>query len=196
MGGSKSGGSSTTINQPLTKKQYDPTGYKYREQLLPKLYGKYDIGLTPREIAQYRGQGIADIERTYGSGLRSLRENLIRGGIAPSDGAFAESVGDLLRDRTGARANLNAAIMGQDIATKQMNLQNLLNLIADAGAIGTAATTQTYTMPGQSPIKGALGGALGGGIGGAALGSIPALSPYTIPLAVGGAVLGGLGGLL
>ena len=195
MGGSKGGGSSTTVNTPLTKQQYDPTGYAYREKLLPKLFDKYDTGLTDKEMSYYRGLGVGDVEKTYGAGMKTLKENLARTGMGPGDGAYAESILDMMRDKLGARAGVGVDLTGKDIGMKQQNLQNLLSLIADSGVAGTAASTQTVSGGGGSTAKGVLGGALSGGMGGLALGSTAALNPYMWPLAIGGAVLGGLGGL-
>lgn len=197
MGGSKPA-SQTTTNTPLTKQQYDPTGYKYREELLPKLASKYDLGLTDKEKSYYRGAALGDVNKAFGSGQKVLRENFARSGIGPNDGAFAESLADLLREKTVSQAGVGTDITGKDIAMKQQNLQNLLSLIADTGAVGTAGSTTTSTGPQSSTAKNAIGGLLGGGLGGLGLASslgLGASNPAFWPVIAGGAVLGGLGGL-
>lgn len=201
MGGSKGGGSSTTTNVPLTKQQYDPTGYAYREKLLPKLFDKYDTGLSDKEMSYYRGQGVEGVENTYGAGMKTLKENLARAGMGPGDGAYAESILDLVRQKLGARAGVDTDLTGKDIGMKQQNLQNLSNLIADSGTVGSGGSTQTVSGTGGSGVKSVLGGALSGGMGGLGLmgglakAGVLGANPSMWPWALGGAVLGGLGGL-
>src|SRR5512139_1910853 len=112
MGGGGSQPSSTTVSTPLTKKQYDPTGYKYRENLLPKLQAKYDTGLTNQEKSYYRGQGLGEVESNYGAGMKQLQENFARAGIGPNDGAFAESILDMIRNKTIDRSRVGVDLTG------------------------------------------------------------------------------------
>lgn len=194
MSGSKGGGTSTTTSTPLTKEQYDPYGYAYRKLLFPKLYDKYDQGLSDEEKSYYRGQGLGEVEKAYSASEKGLRENLARTGIGPGDGASAESIADLLRQKLIGRAGVGTDLIGKDIGTKQQNLVNLMNLISDSGMVGTSgSTTKQEANQGSTVgnvIKGSLGGALGGWGLGSSIGSIG--GPWG---ALGGAVLGGLGGL-
>lgn len=158
-GGSSGGGGTTTTNtsnQSLPWSGYVPpeTYAAYRE-MMPKLMGKYDTGLTPMEKSAYTGQVMSDTTKQFAGAGKSLNENLARSGVGAKSGAAIEANADLARSKAMAGSQGLAGITGMDLQQKNTNLNNIMKGISLPGSpvqVGSTSATN------YAPNKGSGGG--------------------------------------
>lgn len=137
-------GTSSSTNTMMPWAKYVPSYVSQGLQSeFPTLMANANQGLTPQEKAYYTGQDTKAIDAQTAGAQTSLNESMARSGVAPNSGAATEANANLQRAKVGGIATAMNSLTGQDIATKQQNLQNLFQGMGIPGSPAVSGGTQT-----------------------------------------------------